>query len=384
MSDIDLKRASIKIQYCSQCVLPSTRPGIVIKNDGLCNACHNHSKKDKKINWHDREKVFREFVDEAKSRNAQYDCVIPVSGGKDSTWQIIKCKEYGLKILALTWKTPGRNELGQKNLDNLISLGVDHLDISINPEVERKFMLKSLQQKGSTAVPMHLAIYGLPVQYAMKLDIPLIIWGENPHMEYGSIQEEKEASQLNAAWLNRHDILQGTEAKDWADESLTAEDLAVYTIPDEEEMSRKQIKSIFLGSFFYWDPFKTAEVALRHGFQVRESGPKVGFYQYADIDCDFISVHHYFKWLKFGFTRLFDNLSLEIRNQRMTRSEALEIIRKTGDQRPHEDIQKVCEFMRISEAEFRDIEEKFRNRQFWIQKNGKWQIEGFIISDWEW
>ncbi len=117
---------------------------------------------------------------------------------------------------------------------------------------------------------------------------------------------------------------------------------------------------------------------------MNESGSRTGYYNYADIDDDFISIHHWLKWYKFGFTRLFDNLSLEIRNGRFTRDEALEVIKERGDETPIEDIKKFCSFVHITKDHFLEIAEKFRNQTIWIRENGKWRIPDFIITDWRW
>ena len=122
----------------------------------------------------------------------------------------------------------------------------------------------------------------------------------------------------------------------------------------------------------------------RFGFQRRREGPKTGYYDYADIDDDFISIHHWLKWYKFGFTRLFDNLSLEIRNRRMSRDEAIEKLREFGSQAPEGDIAKLCEFLKISRAHFCEIAESFRNREVWSRRNGQWVIDNFLIPDWDW
>ena len=121
-----------------------------------------------------------------------------------------------------------------------------------------------------------------------------------------------------------------------------------------------------------------------HGFQSRDEGSKTGYYNYADIDDDFISIHHYLKWYKFGMTRLFDNLSLEIRNGRKTREEALKIIKERGDDTPYEDIEKFCNYVKITKDEFFNIIETFRNLDIWKKDNNVWQIKNFIIKDWNW
>lgn len=372
------------MRYCKKCVIPDTRPGIQIRADGICSACVGHGEKERFIDWDKRRAVFEAIVDEVKRLNKGYDCIVPVSGGKDSTYQVIKCLDYALRVLAVTWKTPARTEVGQYNLDNLVKLGVDHIDYTISPDVERRFMYKTLVKSGDTAIPMHMALYAIPLRLAVALGIPLVIWGESPHLEYGGTEAERNIDTLDLAWFKTHDILQGTSVKDWTDEDLTGKDLAAYRLPGDQEFKTAGIRSLFLGYYFRWDPEENLAISKNHGFRVRAEGPKTGYYDYADIDCDFISIHHYFKWLKFGFTRLFDNLSVEIRNGRMSRKEALKIITERGDQTPYEDIKKLCQFLQISEGHFWQIAESFRNRNIWSQENGRWVIKGFIITDWEW
>ena len=372
------------MKYCVRCVIPDTRPGIDIGTDGVCSACKGHEEKKWSIDWNKRQKDFEEIVKETKNMGKSYDCIIPVSGGKDSTWQVVKCLEYGLRILAVTWKTPLRSKLGQENLNNLIRLGVDHIDYTINPEIEKRFIYKTLTRVGDPGLPMHMAIYAIPLRIAVAFDIPLIVWGESPHMEYGGTEEDRKNNQLNHAWLKKHQILQGTSIEDWIDDDLPPKNMTAFHLPDEQDFQARQLRSIFLGYYFPWDVAESLRVSLGHGFQVREEGPKVGYYNYADIDCDIIAIHHYFKWFKFGFTRLFDNLSIEIRNGRMSRFEAIDIISKMKEQAPYEDITKLCFFMDIQESQFWEIAESFRNSAVWSFKNGTWMIPDFIVPNWEW
>jgi N-acetyl sugar amidotransferase len=371
------------MRYCRSCILPDTRPNLVIGDDGICNACASHSTK-RVIAWQAREQAFESVVANAKARSRGYDCVIPVSGGKDSTWQVVKCLEAGLKPLAVTWRPPGRTAIGQRNLDNLISLGVDHIDYSISPEVERRFTFEALKRFGSTAIPMHLAIFAIPARIAVRFGIPLIVWGENSAFEYGGREEERTGFRLDAAWLKRHGVTHGTSARDWISPELPERDLTPYFGPSEEELDAAGTLAVFLGYYFEWDPDKTREVAQAHGFAADTAGPRTGLYDYADIDDDFISVHHWLKWYKFGFTRLFDNLSLEIRNGRMTREEAVALVRARGDDTPHEDIDKLCAFLRVSRNQFVEVCETFRNLEIWQRDGGSWKISGFLVPEWRW
>ena len=372
----------MKLTYCSRCILPCTRPNLKFDASGKCN-CATSEEKDA-IDWASREAMFREVVKSAKVRSQGYDCLVPVSGGKDSTWQVAKCLEYGLKPLAVTWRPPGRTPLGQRNLDNLIGLGVDHIDYSISPEVEKKFTYQALVKYGSTAIPMHMAIFSIPLRLAVKFRIPLVIWGENSAFEYGGTEEERTGFKLDSAWLKKFGVTHGTRAEDWVSETLTKQELTPYFLPSDEEMNAAGVKAVFLGYYFKWDPVETARVAAKHGFKADSKGPRTGYYDFADIDDYFISIHHYLKWYKFGFTRTYDNLSIEIRNGRLSREKAIEILKKLGDETPHGDIEKLCEFLGITKAHFFEIAETFRNHDIWTKENGKWKIRDFLIPDWSW
>jgi N-acetyl sugar amidotransferase len=372
------------VRYCETCVIPETRPGIEIGPDGVCSACRHHRDSGELVDREGRPARFEQLVARVKQARRPYDCVIPVSGGKDSTWQAVTCLDYGLRPLGVTWRTPGRTELGQRNLDNLIGLGLDHVDFSVNPKVERRFMLRSLERFGTTAVPMHLALFNIPLTVAVRYDIPLVVWGENSAAEYIGTGPDADSFRLDAAWIKQYGAVHGTTASDWVSPDLTAEELTPYRGPGDDELAAGGIEAVFLGWFFGWDPARSAQVAREHGFRSREDGAKTGYYDYADIDDDFISIHHYLKWHKFGFTRTYDNLSLEIRNGRLTRDEAIEVLRERGDETPHADIEAFCDYVGISTEHFFELAERFRNPEIWSRRDGVWVIDDFLVEDFPW
>jgi N-acetyl sugar amidotransferase len=364
-------------------VIPATRPNIEFDHHGVCNACNANQSKPQ-IDWVYRERMFRDVVQRARSRSQGYDCLIPVSGGKDSTWQVVKCLEYGFNPLCVTWKTPARTEIGERNLANLISLGVDHIDYQVNPKAEKKFMYAAFAKYGSTAIPMHMALFNIPLNIAVKFRIPLVVWGENSAFEYGGTEQERTGFRLDGQWLKKYGVTHGTAAKDWISSGLSEKVLTAYFGPSDSELGKAGVLAVFLGYYFQWDPQVTMEVATAHGFKSDAAGPRTGYYNFADIDDDFISIHHWMKWYKFGFTRLFDNLSLEIRNGRMIRDRAVKIIAECGDQTPHVDIEKLCAHLGITVEHFFKIAETFRNQNIWKKRNGKWVIDGFLVKDWKW
>ena len=371
------------MRYCTRCVTPSTRPNIRFDAQGVCNGCLAYQRK-AGIDWAQRERDFQQVVERAKRLGVGHDCVIPVSGGKDSTWQVVKCLERGLNPLAVTWKTPARTAVGARNLANLISLGVDHIDYQINPKVERRFLYESLVRDGMTGIPMHMAMFNIPLTIAVKFRIPLVVWGENPAFEYGGGSDARQGFKMDREWLEKYGVTHGTTAKDWVTEELPLRALTPYIGPTDQELADHGVLAVFLGYYFPWDPATSLDVARAHGFEVRAEGPKTGYYNYGDIDDDFISIHHHLKWYKFGYTWTFENLSLEIRNGRMSREQAFEVIRARGDETPHGDIEKFCAFVGISREHFFEVIERFRNREIWSKRQGTWMIEDFLIPDWEW
>jgi N-acetyl sugar amidotransferase len=364
------------------CITPCTRPNIRFDERGDCNCGREEVKR--AIDWEARRAAFVELAERTRSASSGWDCVIPVSGGKDSTWQVVTCLEHGLRPLAVTWRAPARTEVGERNLQNLIDLGVDHIDFTVNPRVEKRFMYEAFIRYGSPAVPMHMALFAIPLTMAVRFSVPLVVWGENSAFEYGGSDELREGMELNEAWLRDFGGTFGTTAADWVGPELSEGDLTAYRAPDDATLGAAGVRAIFLGCYFPWDPQRTYEVAAANGFHAASAGPKTGLYDYADIDDHFISIHHWLKWYKFGFTRLFDNLSIEIRAGRITREQAIEMVRVRGDQTPHDDIRRFCEHVGITEEHFFEVAERFRNPEVWERRDDRWAVRDFLVPDWSW
>ena len=181
-----------KIKYCNNCVVPNTRPDIFFNKQNMCSACNN-SKNKIKINWSKREKEFLKILNYHKklNKNDAYDCIIPVSGGKDSIYQVYQIKnKFNMRPLAITWKTPARTQQGEKNLIALKNIGVDHIDFANNPKIINEITKKSFFKFGDCSYIDHLCIYNLIPNLAFKFKIPLVIWGENMYFEYGGKKEK--------------------------------------------------------------------------------------------------------------------------------------------------------------------------------------------------
>lgn len=364
-------------------MLPETRPGVRLDEQGICNGCRNAEAK-AHIDWQTRAADFAAIAAAAKQREADYDCIVPVSGGKDSHWQLLTCLEHGLHPLCVTYTYPGATTLGQANLRNLIELGVDHLQLTVNPAVERRFTELAFRRKGISGLVSHMGIFAFPLRLAARLGIPLVVYGENSAMEYGTEDERLVGARLDSAWLESFGVTDNTAAADWIGDGLTREDLTPYFLPSDAELERKDITAIFLGWYFRWDPEQSFRIASAHGFRERDEGARVGHLNYVNIDDELIAIHHHPKWHKYGITRTWDTLSVEIRMGRMTRAEAIERLRAAGDETPWDDIGRFCDYIGIGAAEYFRILEQFRNPEIWTREGDRWVIEDFLIENFDW
>ncbi len=369
--------------YCARCVLPDTRPGVRLDRDGRCRGCRNWEAKPA-IDWAARSRGFDTLVADARARGAGHDCVVPVSGGKDSYWQVVTCLERGLRPLCVTYVHPGRTAHGERNLRRLVALGVDHLELRLDPELERAFVAKAFHATATSGLVTHMAIYSWPVRVAIERRIPLVVYGENSAFEYGSEDDGLEGPSVDRRWLERFGVTAGTTAADWVDDVLTAEALAPLQRPADDEIERAGVRVVFLGHYVSWDPERSRAVAARHGFEARPDGPRVGHYDYVNIDDDMIGVHHHAKWYKFGITRSWDTLSMEIRAGRVTRDDAIDALRQRGPEVPWPDIDAFCAYVGTSEVEYFDTLERFRNRSVWTHTGDGWRIDGFLVPEFPW
>lgn len=352
------------MKYCSICILPDTRPQVKVEKE-VCSVCNYFYAKNKKYD-------FQNVMKEIKKKKRSYDCLIPVSGGKDSTWQIYMAKKYKLNPLAFTYRTPLRTEIGQDNLNNLVKLGVDHIEYTVNPIIEKNFIREAFEKKGIAALPMHMAMWAMAYKLATKFDIPFIFWGENSAKEYSGTNKNIKLKYLDEKWIRKFGVNADTEIKYWFNKELTKKKLTPYLFDFKK---KKKVKAIFLGDYFSWDPKKVLKISQKLGFKYDKNNLRTGTYDFADIDDYLISIHHFLKIYKFGFSRAFDNLSLEIRQKRLSREKAVLLANNDINKIPHEDIKIFCKYLNISKKKFFIICEKFRNKNIWIKTKNKWILK---------
>lgn len=317
------------IPYCVRCVYPDTKPDLHLDEAGLCSACHSFESRTE-VDWDLRRDEFLGVVDRYRSKNGDaYDCLIPVSGGKDSTYQVLRLLELGLNPLCVTATTDSLSDIGRRNIENLKNLGVDYIEVTMNPVIRRKINRLALRQVGDISWPEHIAIFTVPVQVAAKYGIRLIVWGENPQHEYGGPAAASGNNFLNRRWLEEFGGLLGMRVSDIVgQEGIERKNLILYTYPSDEQLRQVGVTGVFLGHYFPWDGYTNAIYAQAHGFETFPTTVEGSLANYENLDNHQTGIHDYFKFLKFGFGRATDIACNHIRRGRLTRSDALRLVRR--------------------------------------------------------
>ena len=360
------------MNYCKRCLYPDTKPQLVFDENGICSACKNHELKEK-IDWKSKEKELKEILEKFRSKNNYYDCIIPVSGGKDSHFQTYTIKEkFGLNPLVVNFHPLDQTEIGKKNLDNLKKLGVDCIEFSPNPNVYLRLARFGLKKLGDFQWPEHIGIFTVPVQIAVKYKIPLIIWGENPQFEYGQPTDIAIDTILDRKWLEKNGgyFLDKIKPQDMIKHGFELNDIQPYLYPSDEEINQAGVTGIFLGSYIKWDIFKQLETVKTIGFQENDEPIEGTFNKWENLDVYFTVFHDYFKFLKYGFGRATDHASIEIMHGRISREQGLELVKQYEGKIPRKYLKKFLEFADISMDDFIGICNEFTNKEiFKVDEN---------------
>ena len=364
------------LTYCSRCLLPNSKPDLTFNVQGVCNACTNYEDRSH-IDWSAREKEFLEIVEQYRSQNAStWDCIVPVSGGKDSTYQVLKLIELGVNPLCVTSTTCDLSEIGRANIQNIKSLGVDYVEYSPNPVVRAKLNRIGLETVGDISWPEHVGIFTIPVRAAVNHRVPLIVWGENSQNEYGGPAAATQNKTLTRAWLEEFGGLLGLRVNDlnqaWG---IEKKHLINYTYPTDAELEEVGVTGLFLGHFFEWDGLSNALISQANGFTTYSKKVEGSMVNYENLDNHQTGIHDYFKFLKFGFGRATDIASLHIRRGRISREQGVKIVTESEGQFPWEylgkSLQDILEPLDLGVAEFESICDRFTNKAlFELESDG--------------
>jgi N-acetyl sugar amidotransferase len=350
--------------------MPDSKPDLTFNQEGVCSACQAFFDRNT-IDWRSRARELELITSRFRSKDGYWDCVIPVSGGKDSTYQVIKMLELGMNPLCVTAGTCDLSEIGRRNIENIKKLGVDHIQFSPKPDVRRTLNRIGLLEVGDISWPEHVGIFTIPVRIAINYGIRLIIWGENSQNEYGGPLVSQSKNVLDRAWLEEFGGLLGLRVRDLLEiYGLSSRHVTPYEYPTADELADSQITGLFLGHYIPWDGLTNFLISQAHGFESLPNVVEGSMVSYENLDNYQTGIHDYFKFLKYGFSRATDIACLHVRRGRLSRQEAIAIVKSLDGKFPWtylgKNLKEILAPLEITIEEFVEVCDKFTNRRLFL------------------
>ncbi|MEE9274071.1 MAG: N-acetyl sugar amidotransferase [bacterium] len=351
-----------ELRYCVRCCLPETSEGIDFDELGICKACRSSEMK-MHINWVEREKRLRKLLEETKAKAGDnYDCLVPISGGKDSYFQLHVLRNvYGVKPLTCTFSHNWWTETGKWNLQNCLEVfDVDHVMFTPSRGLINKIARKSLCVIGDACWHCHAGVGAYPLKVASQYKVPLLIWGESA-AEFGSKATYEDQIDFDETYYLKVSMKVDASKMVDGEIGLTDRDLFPFRLPTREEIAANSIRGIHLGDYIFWDGERQMEF-LKKEYGWREDHVEGTYKGYKSVECRMAGVHDYSKWVKRGFGRATDHASIDVRNGLMSREEGLKLAKRIDAERP-EVLDYYLEITGYTEEEFLDILESQRQGQ---------------------
>ncbi len=379
------------MKYCARCLYPeNAKPTIIFDDDdGICSGCKYHeSRQNLSVDWEQREQMFVQLLSEARAqaqqRNNIYDCIIPVSGGKDSHYQVYLLKEkYGMNPLLVTFNHVFNTASGVKNLQNLVEKsGCDLVRVTANPNSVKKIARFMLETVGDLTWHYHAGIRTVPFQVAVEKNIPLIVWGEHGFAELTGVVSLEDFVEFTK-WTRKEHDMRGYEPEDLIKKSggvISIKDLAPYVYPFDHAIERVGVRGIYISNFFDWNAKQHAEEMIeKWGFGTISYKRERSFNLYSKIEDHANDVHDYLKYLKFGYGRATDDASMEIRHGRMSREQGIDMVKQYDPIEP-KTLETYLKFLDLSKAAFYQMIEPMRDPLIWEKKKGQWQVKDCVSN----
>jgi len=367
------------MEYCKRCVYPIAAVNLYVDEEGICSSCRTFEKflALSPEMWKKRKIRFEEIMEDIlKTNTSNYDCIVPVSGGKDSYYQThVIVKEYGLKPLLVTYH--GNNYLpeGDYNRDRMRQVfDADHLVFGPSVEALKKLNRLCFRKMGDMNWHAHCGIVSYPIQVAVKFNIPFVIWGEVA-WDISGMYEPDDFVEFSAKVRHEH-YVRGFEWFDMLDdpiEKLTEKDMLWAKYPTDEEILRVGVRGLYIGNFFRWDPNQHAKmVQEKYGWKAKETPFERTYRRISNIDDRYENgAHDLLKFIKFGYGRASDHASKDIRDGYMTREEGIEMVKKY-DHVVSSDLYYWLDYVGMSEQEFWQTADTFRDPHVWRIEDGQW------------
>lgn len=366
------------MRYCTKCVLPAVAATpLTFDERGVCSGCRVNEQR-RRLDWEERGRLLGDLLEEYRSKDGRnYDCIIPVSGGKDSYYQTHTiAKVYGLKPLLVTYHGNNYLPVGERNLHRMRhAFDVDHIIFRPSERMLIKMNRLCFRKMGDMNWHAHCGIYTYPVQIAVKHRIPLIIWGEHGFTDIGGMFGVNDFNEMT----KRNRLEHSQRGFDWYDmieetEGLSERDLLWAKYPTDEELAEVGVRGIYLFNYVPWEANAHAKLVMDlYGWEASPEPFDRTYRRFSNLDdMHENGVHDYLKYVKFGYGRATDHSCKDIRAGLMTRDQGIEMVRKYDHVKPR-DLYRWLEYVGMTEAEFDRIADGFRDRRVWRKdEKGNW------------
>ena len=363
------------MKYCVRCLYPENHPlNLIFDEDGVCSGCRVHEEKDI-LNWVQRgEKLKLILADYKNVSGNNYDCIVPVSGARDSYFIVHTIKNvYGMNPLLVTYNKHYNTAVGVRNLANLrIQFDCDLMTLTVNPDTVKKITRATIRKMGSIYWHCIAGQTVFPIQLAVKLKIPLIIWGAHQGLDQVGMFSHLDEVEMTRKYRKEHDLM-GFEAEDLIDEfdNIKEQDIVQYKYPHDREIERVGVRGIYLNNYIRWDSrFQHEKMIKLYGYETKRQTRT--FDTYNDVDCyNYSDVHDYIKFVKHGYGKVADHVAREIRLRRMTRAEGEHLIKIYTNVKPS-NLQLFLNWLGITENSFNFLMDQHRNPDIW-KRNDSWE-----------
>lgn len=367
------------MRYCRKCVQPDTRPSIYFSEEGICGACLYQEEVKSAIDWEKRETEIKEIADEAKKqRTGPYDCVIGVSGGKDSTFQSLYARDrLDLKPLLVNSEPENITEIGRHNIENLKQLGFDIISLRPNPQIMKKLVKKDFYRYLNPVKVTEYSLWASTYIIAQYFDIKLIIQGENPGLTLGV--RKTTGTDDDALKANKQDTVARNYLKEYAGDGIDERDLFMFHY-DNKKLEEQGVKAIWLNYYAKeWSQPGNARFSMRHGLRIKPENldlHDIGTYRrFSQLDSEIVQVNQMLKHIKFGFGQATDHACYDIRDGNISREEGILLVKEFDGRCADRYIKQFCDYIEISSDEFWKVTDSFRGDMWERDEKGRWRLK---------
>lgn len=386
--DKQLEKRPKEVKFCNKCVVSNQRPRITFDENGVCSACNYAYLKHNVIDWKEREKMLLDLLNKYRSKDGSYDCIVPGSGGKDSSYVSHQLKyKYGMHPLTITWAPFIYTDIGWKNYLSFKDCGFDNLLCFPNGILHRKLARLGFELLGDAWEPFSYGQKVYAFRLAEKFKIPLMFYGESGEIEYGGstkyidkpYEDLDDFKELYYKGSGIDDLIQhGLESGVFTREELTNNPFQLYRFPKREKIQELGLQMHWFSFYKKWVPQENYYYAVENtGFEANPTRSEGTYSKYASLDDKTDGFHFYLAFIKFGIARATSDAAHEIRDGHLTREEGVSLVHRYDGEFPKKYFKEFLEYLNITESEFWEVIDFYRSLSphIWKKVNSEWRLK---------